>query len=78
MKSYAHNKIDLAIAVGRNLSKHIKEPVYVQTAGIKSIKSMKYIDTTMIQVFSHSELPLPTHTAIINKMFLKGKERKNY
>ena len=76
MLEYNQTKINLAIAVCRNISKHIKEPVYVQCAGKKTVPSMKFTNLTVLQVFKHSELPLPSKTSIILKMFHKGKERQ--
>lgn len=76
MNTYHHTKIDLATAVARNMSKNTIEPVWLISNGIKSIKTMKYCDTTVLQVAAHSETPMPTSATMFLRMWWKGKEKK--
>ncbi len=57
MKTFQHNKVELATAVARNQSKLTNELVRVFSNGIKSVKTMKFCDTTVLQVANHSQLP---------------------
>lgn len=75
MLQYNHTKIELATVVAKNLSKRTNEPVYVVSNGIKSVKTMKFVDTTVLQVCRHSELPVPTSAMMLVKIFHKGKKR---
>lgn len=57
MLIYHHTKEQLASAVARNLSKNTNDFVYAYVGSTKSVPSMKYVDTTVIRVASHCELP---------------------
>lgn len=73
-KTYNHTKKDLAIAVGRNASRTSNFPVTVYYTSVKSIQSMKFVDTTVVQVIQYPASPL--HSALPIAMFKKGKQVK--
>lgn len=76
MKTYHHTKVILASAVARNWSKHSRQLIWVFENGARSVASMKFPDTSVIQVSTHSELPVSSSLCKVIQCWYKGKLQK--
>ncbi len=75
MLTYHHTKEKLAAAVARNLSMIQNDAVYAYVGSMKSVPTMKFVDTTVCRVAKHVELPI-SGVNIIFGAYRKGKELK--
>lgn len=74
MKTFHHSKFRLARLVAKNMSTRTNELVYTGLTSIRSVKTMKFADTTVLFVATHSELN--NTMAQIFHIYHKGERKK--